>query len=95
MEIINEINIEIKEILDKHEISISKIQKDMLDNHINEMIKRNTNKEKVPEIDDELFEQISNEALKCSQKIVDKFEYLGKDEIFLLAIHFENMIGVE
>ena len=93
MENINEIKTIVEEIIKENKLIKTEIQDQMLTNHLKEMIKRNAIKEKVPEIDSELFAQVNSNSIVFAERIVNKFENLGKDEIFLLAIHFENMLG--
>lgn len=66
------------------------IQQTILVNHLNEMIKRSVSGEKIPEVDAEMFSEVSEEALKISEEIVNQLGNLPMDEKYVLSIHFET-----
>lgn len=93
METIDNLKKTIEIMIEENNLVKNEMADKMLMNHLKEMIKRNEANEKVPQIEEELFAQVNVKSLAFAEKIVGKFDNLGRDETFLLAIHFENMLG--
>lgn len=71
-------------------IEPTELQWTILINHLNEMIKRSKEQETIPEVDPEMFNEVSNEALKLADGVVRKIDNLSQDEMYVLSIHFET-----
>lgn len=78
-----------KGLMEKHHINPTSLQWDVTINHINEMINRKYNGTNVPVVDDEMKQQISDEAVTVSSEIASFINLDSIDEVYLLAIHFE------
>ena len=76
-------------LLQKYEITPTEIQWTVLINHLNEMLKRSRDNEKMTGVDPSLFSEVSQEALEISKEIVDSIGNLPIDEMYVLSIHFE------
>lgn len=88
---------ELEELIDwlKKELVLVKIeptelQWTILINHLNEMLKRSKEQETIPEVDPEMFSEVSKEALQLADGVVRKIENLSQDEMYVLSIHFET-----
>lgn len=88
---------ELEELIDwlKKELALVKIeptelQWTILINHLNEMLKRSKEQETIPEVDPEMFSEISKEALQLADGVVRKIDNLSQDEMYVLSIHFET-----
>lgn len=88
---------ELEELIDwlKKELALVKIeptelQWTILINHLNEMLKRSKEQETIPEVDPEMFSEVSKEALQLADGVVRKIENLSQDEMYVLSIHFET-----
>ncbi|MGM0113152.1 PRD domain-containing protein [Enterococcus sp. DIV0187] len=88
---------ELEELIDwlKQELIIAKIeptelQWTILINHLNEMLKRSKEQETIPEVDPEMFSEVSKEALHLADGVVKKIDHLSQDEMYVLSIHFET-----
>lgn len=80
----------LKEELMKVSITPTDLQWTILINHLNEMIKRSKEQETIPEVDPEMFSEVSSEALKLADGVVRKINNLSQDEMYVLSIHFET-----
>lgn len=80
----------VKSLSRKHGLVFSEQQELIFVNHVNEMIKRVEEEALVEGLDLALFKEISEEALTISRKIIQKIGDLPIDEVYLLAVHFEN-----
>lgn len=80
----------IQQWLDTAAIVPTDLQWTILINHVNEMIKRAQENEKVPTVDPEVFAEVSAEALDISKQVVEHIGNLPEDEKYLLSIHFET-----
>ncbi|CAK9886124.1 MAG: hypothetical protein XXXJIFNMEKO3_02548 [Candidatus Erwinia impunctatus] len=67
----------------------SSLQWQMLLSHIRGMASRAITAEPLPEVEAELFEEISKESMALAQQVVDLFGNLPKEETWLLSVHFE------
>jgi len=65
------------------------VQQQMLASHVRAMALRSMTGEPLPEVDAELFEDISPESMSLAQQVVDLFGNLPKEESWLLSVHFE------
>lgn len=88
---------ELEELIDwlKKELVLVKIeptelQWTILINHLNEMLKRSKEQETIPEVDPEMFSEVSKEALQLADGVVRKIDNLSQDEMYVLSIHFET-----
>ena len=80
----------VDEWLTTHEINQTAIQQTVMINHLNEMINRSKNQEKIVPVDKELFNEVSQEALAISGRLVEAVGNLEDDEKYVLSIHFET-----
>ncbi|GAX47763.1 PRD domain-containing protein [Pseudolactococcus reticulitermitis] len=62
----------------------------ILANHVNEMVNRSKEGLTIPEVDAQLFSEISQTSLQLAEKIVERIGHLSPDEKYLLSIHFES-----
>lgn len=67
------------------------LQQTIMVNHINEMIRRSKESEGVPEIDAQMFAEISKESLSSAEVVCQAIGNLMADEKYLLSIHFETV----
>lgn len=88
---------ELEELIDwlKKELALVKIeptelQWTILINHLNEMLKRSKEQETIPEVDPEMFSEVSKESLQLADGVVRKIDNLSQDEMYVLSIHFET-----
>lgn len=65
------------------------VQKQMLTSHVRAMALRSLTGEPLPEVDAELFEDISPESVQLAQRVVDLFGNLPQEEAWLLSVHVE------
>jgi len=65
------------------------VQQQMLASHVQAMALRSLTGEPLPEVEAELFEDISAESMALAQQVVDLFGNLPKEEAWLLSVHFE------
>ncbi|MBM7689443.1 transcriptional antiterminator [Enterococcus ureilyticus] len=76
-------------LLRAQKIQPTELQWTILINHINEMIKRSKAGEKMAVVDPAMFEEVSKEALRMADKVVQLIGNLPQDEMYVLSIHFE------
>lgn len=79
----------INEWLNQKKIIQTDVQKEMLRSHINAMVERAKTLEKLPEIEPELFDELSEESMEMARQTVELFDSLEKEEAYLLAVHYE------
>ncbi|MDN4628895.1 glycine dehydrogenase [Erwinia sp. DT-104] len=65
------------------------VQQQMLSSHVRAMALRSLTGESLPEVEADLFEDISPESMSLAQQVVDLFGNLPKEEAWLLSVHFE------
>ncbi|MBM7343288.1 glycine dehydrogenase [Pantoea coffeiphila] len=65
------------------------VQQQMLTSHVKAMALRSLTGEPLPEVEAELFEDISAASMTLAQQVVDLFGNLPKEEAWLLSVHFE------
>lgn len=85
-ELINKIDF----LLEEQTICPTELQWTILINHLNEMIKRSKAGEQMSGVDPEMFAEVSEEALKISDEVVQHIGNLPQDEMYVLSIHFET-----
>lgn len=76
--------------LEKEKIEPTELQWTILVNHLNEMLRRSKEQESIPEVDPEMFSEVSQEALRLADGVVRKISNLTQDEMYVLSIHFET-----
>ena len=75
--------------LTDHQITQNDVQKAMLLSHVKAMVERAKTREKLPEVDPSLFDELSEQSLVLARKTVQLFNRLSNKiahVIFLLAI---------
>lgn len=80
-------------LLEQEHLQPTEIQWKILVNHLDEMIRRSKTGEKLPEMDINLFSDLSKKSMKMAEKVVQSVQNLEDNEQFLLAVHFENIQG--
>lgn len=65
------------------------VQQQMLASHVRAMALRSLTGEPLPEVEAELFEDISPESMAMAQQVVDLFGNLPVEEAWMLSVHFE------
>ncbi len=72
-----------------HQISPTPVQQQMLNSHVQAMASRSLSGEALPEVEAELFDDISPATLALAQQVVDLFGNLPVEEAWLLSVHIE------
>ncbi|MGM3161933.1 glycine dehydrogenase [Dickeya undicola] len=65
------------------------VQQQMLLSHVRAMARRSLTGEPLPEVEEVLFEEISDSSKQLAQQVVDLFGNLPVEESWLLSVHFE------
>ncbi|MEG3110406.1 glycine dehydrogenase [Pantoea sp. T14] len=73
----------------QHGIQPNAVQQQMLVSHVRAMASRSLTGEPLPEVEADLFEDISPETMQLSQQVVDLFGNLPREEAWLLSVHIE------
>ena len=73
----------------QHDIAPNAVQQQMLASHVHAMALRSLTGEPLPEVEAELFEDISPETMQLAQQVVDLFGNLPREEAWLLSVHIE------
>ena len=73
----------------QHCIQPNAVQQQMLVSHVRAMASRSLTGEPLPEVEADLFEDISPETMQLSQQVVDLFGNLPREEAWLLSVHIE------
>lgn len=73
----------------QHDIEPNAVQQQMLASHVRAMALRSLTGEPLPEVEAELFEDISPETMQLAQQVVDLFGNLPREEAWLLSVHIE------
>ncbi|MCG3865727.1 MULTISPECIES: transcriptional regulator [unclassified Photobacterium] len=76
-------------LLKENKIFPDAIQQQMLFTHLKAMVIRSYTKESLPEIEVDMFEDISPLSHKLSADVVSWFPTLAYEETYLLSVHFE------
>ncbi|RWR01071.1 glycine dehydrogenase [[Pantoea] beijingensis] len=70
-------------------ITPNTVQQQMLASHVSAMALRSLTGEALPEVEEELFEDISEDSMQLARQVVELFGNLPKEEAWLLSVHFE------
>ncbi|QIQ20871.1 transcriptional antiterminator [Zophobihabitans entericus] len=70
-------------------VTQNEVQKAMLLSHVKAMVSRAKTLEKLPEVDPEMFDELSEESMALARKTVELFDTLPVEEAYLLAVHYE------
>lgn len=65
------------------------VQQQMLASHVQAMARRSLTGESLPDVDAELFEEISTDSMQLAAEVVALFGNLPVEESWLLSVHFE------
>ena len=65
------------------------VQQQMLASHVKAMVWRSYSGESLPEVDLNLFEEISPLSLRLAEQVVAWLDRLAYEEAHLLSVHFE------
>ena len=65
------------------------VQQQMLASHVKAMALRSLTGEALPDVDAELFEEISPASIALAQQVVDLFGNLPVEEAWLLSVHID------
>ncbi|MFS2221248.1 glycine dehydrogenase [Pantoea sp. B65] len=65
------------------------VQQQMLVSHVRAMALRSLTGEALPEVEEDLFEDISPQSMQLARQVVDLFGNLPQEEAWLLSVHFE------
>ncbi|WP_318484695.1 transcriptional regulator [Photobacterium leiognathi] len=76
-------------LLKENNIFPDAIQQQMLFTHLKAMVIRSYTKESLPEIEVDMFEDISPLSHQLSANVVSWFPTLAYEETYLLSVHFE------
>ena len=71
-------------------IQLTELQWTVFINHLNEMIIRSVNAEKMSGVDPTLFTEVSADSLQIAKDIVTMIGNLAEEETYVLSIHFES-----
>jgi len=80
---------DIQVMLNAENIYTNDVQQQMLASHVKAMVYRSITGEPLPEVEKELFDEISAESMKMAEQVVDLFGNLPIEEAYLLSVHFE------
>jgi PRD domain protein (TIGR03582 family) len=76
-------------LLSHHNIVPNAVQQQMLTSHVRAMAHRSVTGEPLPEVEADLFDEISPESMQLARDIVAQFGNLPEEEAWLLSVHFE------
>ncbi|BDH47389.1 glycine dehydrogenase [Salmonella enterica subsp. enterica serovar Choleraesuis] len=76
-------------LLAQHHIIPNDVQQQMLTSHVKAMAHRSVTGEPLPEVEAELFEEISEDSMQLARAVVAEFGNLPDEEAWLLSVHFE------
>ena len=65
------------------------VQLQMLTSHVKAMVLRSITGEPLPEVEKELFDEISDDSMKMAEEVIGWFGNLPIEEAYLLSVHFE------
>ncbi len=80
---------EIMALLGRKAIYPNAVQQQMLDSHIRAMVLRSLTGEPLPEVEKDLFEDISADSMAMAEQVVEGVGNLPIEEAYLLSVHFE------
>ena len=73
-------------LLARHNIIPNAVLEQMLTSHVRAMAHR----EPLPEVEAELFDEISPDSMQLAREVVAQFGNLPDEEAWLLSVHFEG-----
>jgi PRD domain protein (TIGR03582 family) len=76
-------------LLSRNAIYPNAVQQQMLDSHIRAMVLRSFTGEPLPEVEKDLFEDISAHSMALAEQVVESVGNLPIEEAYLLSVHFE------
>jgi len=76
-------------LLSHHNIIPNAVQEQMLTSHVRAMAHRSVTGEPLPEVEADLFDEISPESMQLARDVVAQFGNLPDEEAWLLSVHFE------
>lgn len=76
-------------LLTEEGINMTLVQKLTLSSHICAMVDRNFDGGEIPDVDEELFSEVSNHSISLADQICQLLPNLAKSEKYLLSVHFE------
>ncbi len=65
------------------------VQVQMLTSHVRAMAHRSVTGEQLPEVEADLFDEISADSMRLAREVVAQFGNLPDEEAWLLSVHFE------
>lgn len=80
---------DIQKMLNAENIFTNDVQQQMLTSHVKAMVLRSITGEPLPEVEKELFDEISSGSMKMAEQVVDMLGNLPIEEAYLLSVHFE------
>lgn len=80
---------EIQRMLKAENIFTNDVQQQMLASHVKAMVLRSITGEPLPEVEKELFDEISPESMKMAEQVINWLGNLPIEEAYLLSVHFE------
>lgn len=80
---------QIADIFAAQKIYPNPVQQQMLTSHVRAMALRSITGEPLPEVEADLFEDISAASMALAQQVVDLFGNLPVEEAWMLSVHFE------
>lgn len=79
----------INALFESRNITPNDVQQQMLASHVRAMAHRSLTGEPLPEVEESLFDEISEDSLEMAKAVVDQFGNLPVEEAWLLSVHFE------
>ncbi|AYN27792.1 MULTISPECIES: glycine dehydrogenase [Buttiauxella] len=76
-------------LLKNRNITPNAVQVQMLTSHVRAMAHRSLTGEPLPEVEESLFDEISEDSLVMAKEVVEQFGNLPVEEAWLLSVHFE------
>lgn len=76
-------------LLESHQIYPDAVQQKMLHTHLKAMVERSHSGESLPEIETEMFDEISELSHQLAKDVVSWVGQLAFEETYLLSVHFE------
>lgn len=76
-------------LLARHKIIPNDVQQQMLTSHVRAMAHRSVTGEPLPEVEADLFDEISADSMRLAREVVAQFGNLPDEEAWLLSVHFE------
>lgn len=88
-EITDKLLVVINDLLNAEGIHPNEVQQKMLASHVKAMVERAKTREPLPEVEPELFEDISPKSMSLAKDVVNMLNDLPVEEAYLLSVHFE------